>query len=84
MLFPLPDRVNGIWKLVAESTASGELGKAAKVGTDDGRGESAARLVCVYTEDFSDGEDVKRVLRKMKSIGLLDAAGRDIYYKCGK
>jgi len=84
MLFPLPDSVNRIWRLVADGTASGELGMAAKVATDDGKGESAARLICIYTEDFSDVEDVKRVLKRLKSMGLLDAAGRDISYKCGK
>lgn len=84
MLFPRPDSVERIWRLVADGTASGELGMAAKVATDDGRGESAARLICIYTEDFSNAEDVKRVLKRLKSMGLLDAAGRDIYYKCGE
>lgn len=84
MLFPLPDSVNRIWSIVADGTASGELGMAAKVATDDGRGENVARLICIYTEDFSDMDDVKRVLKRLKSMGLLDAAGRDIYYKCGK
>ena len=84
MLFPSPENVNRIWSLVAEGTAAGELGMAAKVATDDGSGDNNARLICLYTEDFGDREDNKRVLKRMREIGLLAAAGRDIYYKCGK
>ena len=84
MLFPSPENVNRIWSLVAEGTAAGELGMAAKVATDDGSGDNNVRLICLYTEDFGDWEDNKRVLRKMKDIGLLAAAGRDIFYKCGE
>ena len=83
MLFPSPENVNRIWGLVAEGTAAGDLGMAAKVATDDGKGDNNVRLICLYTEDFADWDDNKRVLKKMKDIGLLAAAGRDIYYKCG-
>lgn len=41
------------------------------------------RLICVYTMDFNDMEDVGRVVRKMRDLGLVETK-KPIYYKCGK
>lgn len=86
MLFPMAEDVNRIWSLVATAVADGELGQAAKVATDDGSGNGGARLICVYTEDFSDKGDVGRVLRRLDGMGLVEGRGpmgeeRGIYYK---
>lgn len=87
LLFPTADQVGRYWSLVATATAAGELGHAAKVATDDGSGNAASRLICVYTEDFSDKGDVRRVLERLAGMGLAGrAAGpmgeeRGIYYK---
>lgn len=86
MLFPSPADVDRCWGLVAEGTANRELGSAAKVAPDDDSGR--ARLICVYTKDFSDRADVKRVAERLKAMGLLRKKGlglgdedRGIYYK---
>lgn len=89
MLFPTPEDVNDVWRLVADATVSGQLGSGAKVATDSGLGDGRPRLVCVYTEEFFNDDDVKRVLKKLAVMGLAnqkEAAGapRGIYYKCGK
>ena len=90
MLFPLPEDVNAVWQHVAEATVSGHLGSSAKVATDGGLDHHGRpRLVCVYTEDFSNEKDVKRVLKKLVEMGLVnkkEAAGasQGLYYKCGK
>lgn len=86
MLFPIPDDVNSYWSLVATGTVANELGHAAKVGTDDGTGDRSPRLICIYTDDFEDKEDVKRVLRRLVGMGLVNkkgpmGEGRPIYYK---
>lgn len=86
MLFPMADDVNRYWSLVATATAAGKLGHAAKVATDDGSGSVSPRLICIYTEDFSDKEDVKRVLEGLVGMGLVKRRGpmgeeRGIYYK---
>ncbi|MCJ1437210.1 hypothetical protein MMC27_006596 [Xylographa pallens] len=70
MLFPTAADVNRVWGVVARATAAGELGGAAKVATENGQGANEARLICVYTEDFSDKQDVKRVLLKLEELGL--------------
>lgn len=90
MLFPPPEEVNAVWQHVADATVSGQLGSSAKVATDSGIDhQGMSRLVCVYTEDFSNEGDVKRVLKKLVEIGLVnkkEAAGasRGLYYKCGR
>ena len=87
MLFPYPEDVNGQWAIVAEATVNRELGTAAKVAPDSGDGDRTPRLICVYTKDFSDMEDVKRVLERLVELGLVKRKGaageeRGIYYKC--
>ncbi|CAI7629046.1 unnamed protein product [Penicillium viridicatum] len=79
MLFPTVDRVDEFWGAVARAMEKGELGDVAKVATDDGGGES--RLICVYTDDFGDVEDVKRVVSKLVDIGLVGKGPRSVYYK---
>jgi hypothetical protein len=87
MLFPAVEEVDLVWAAVAAATAGGELGVAAKVetaaeeeeGDDGGRG---ARLACVYTRDFRDEADVRRVLVGLKERGLVGRWG--LSYKCGE
>lgn len=83
MLFPMPEDVNRTWRIVAEATAKGELGTGAKVAADKGEGDREPRLICVYTTDFTDLKDVKRVLETMVEKGLVKRrAGSRISYKC--
>jgi hypothetical protein len=58
------------------------LGTVAKVETRVESGK--ARLVCVYTRDFRDKEDVARVLGRMRELELVRPGGRQIYYKSGE
>jgi hypothetical protein len=83
MLFCEVAEVDAIWTTVARATASNDLGIAAKVAPR-GYDDRQPRLVCVYTEDFTDMNDVARVLKKMLDLGLLSMKGRPIYYKCGE
>ncbi|RYP27172.1 hypothetical protein DL768_011324 [Monosporascus sp. mg162] len=99
MLFPSVKDVNKTWEIVARATANNELGIAAKVAPrpededdhndgdgDDGKGDDLdkARLICVYTADFRDMEDVRRVARKLKQLGLVPRRGRGLFYKPGR
>jgi hypothetical protein len=79
MLFPHSSVVDQTWRAVAKATLEGLLGCAAKVATDDGSG--GHRLVCVYTEDFTDEDSVARVLDKIQELGLVNEE-QGIYYKC--
>lgn len=80
MLFPTTDHVDSVWRTVVTALEEGKLGNTAKVATDDGSGH--VRLICVYTDDFGDKEDVKRVLGALAESNLVNAESRPIYYKC--
>lgn len=81
MLFPEPGSVNEVWGKVATATAGGRLGVGAKVET---RVQAAKeRLICVYTRDFRDKDDVARVLNRMRELELVRPGGRQVYYKSG-
>lgn len=82
MIFPSPSEVNEVWSVVAHATANNQLGISSKVAPDDGDDRSA-RLICIYTNDFEDMNDVRRVLLKLKDLGLVQKS-KAIYYKCGK
>ncbi|KAF3046757.1 hypothetical protein E8E11_005854 [Didymella keratinophila] len=77
MLFPMEPEVNRTWKTVVEAVITDRLGPTAKVASDEGKDE---RLICVYTKDFRDKDDILRVLRELEDLGLL-GQDRSIYYK---
>ncbi|KAI9758529.1 MAG: hypothetical protein M4579_003021 [Chaenotheca gracillima] len=83
MLFPVASSINSIWNPVAEATANNTLGTAAKVATaTEESSDRGPRLVCVYTKDFADVEDVKRVLERLVELGVVQTGRKGIYYKC--
>ena len=82
MLFLNGPILDSTWSLISHATATNELGIGAKVATDHGSAEQASRLICIYTADFNDMDDVTRVLRKMVEMGIVHTS-RHIYYKCG-
>ena len=78
MLFPeLPD-LPRIWRLVVDGVINNRLGPVAKVAPD--AGSNRARLICIYTRDFRDKDDVLRVLQELVSVGVT-GTGKPIYYK---
>jgi len=79
MLFPSEENAPGIWKQIVTATLESQLGIAAKIASD-----GDPRLICVYTKDFSDEADVKRVVQQLKDMNLLpdESSNRGIYYKC--
>lgn len=80
MFFPSASHVDSVWKTIVTAVDKGDLGGCVKVATDSGSGQT--RLICVYTHDFGDKEDVKRVLEALVEMELVDGEGRPIYYKC--
>ena len=59
---------------VVEGTINNHLGSAAKIAT------SGAPVICIYTKDFRDVNDVRRVLEELVSMGLVKPR-RAIAYK---
>lgn len=84
MLFCPVHTVNDVWGIVAKATASNELGIAAKVATRSEVDPRTERLICVYTADFADKNDVERVATKLKQLGLVHVRKKPLYYKPGQ
>jgi hypothetical protein len=82
MLFPEPAFVNEVWAKVAKATANDELGVTAKV--EPRVQNKKERLVCIYTRDFRNKDDVARVLNRMRELELVRPSGKQIYYKSGQ
>jgi hypothetical protein len=84
MLFVSPTTLPEIWSRIATATSTNSLGIAAKVAPHDPYSTSTSRLICIYTEDFSNIPDVIRVLKALKELGVVEGSGKQgIYYKCG-
>lgn len=81
MLFPPLSKVDKTWAAVAGATAKGKLGVGAKVATKpEFEGANNRRLICVYTKDFADKEDLRNIVIKLENMGLVTRE-RPIYYK---
>ena len=81
MLFPMSDDLPLVWRLVAEATAAGNLGPVSKVGIWEPTHATKPTVICVYTKDFSDLNDVKRVLSNLNELNIVNKAAK-ISYKC--
>lgn len=81
MLFPSMERVDAVWAAVVGTTVRGELGIGAKVATNSENEESKARLICIYTRDYEDLDDIRRVIEKLVDLELVTEKTRPIYYK---
>jgi hypothetical protein len=68
-----PEHHDEVWKKVRTATRNGTLGVSAKAATakpNDQKGSSRALSVIVYTADYEDHGDVRRVLAGIRDIGI--------------
>ena len=68
MPFTPPEQVREVWAGIVEATEAGRLGHKAKVATDHRPGKEV--LICVYTKDHRDIDDVARVLSELRAMGI--------------
>ena len=69
-----------IWLKIKRATENGTLGNLAKMATAKPNGvftNSKVRVICVYTYDWRDKDDVMRVREELRKIGIT----RKIAYK---
>lgn len=81
MLFNVGEKHDLAWEKVRVSTELGELGPSAKAATAFrnliSNDSSRALVICVYTYDYCDEGDVRRVLVRLREIGVTE----DLSYK---
>lgn len=66
------DQIDARWDQIKQATGQGHLGIAAKAATarQNPRATSRAKLICVYTRDWQDHGDVRRVLYGLRKLGV--------------
>ena len=64
---------NALWGVIARATTEGKLGPSAKCGTareNPNAYNPMQTVICVYTPDFDDNEDVMRVRDVLRELGV--------------
>src|SRR5262249_26877437 len=72
MLFIRQEHVNEVWEKIRQATEQGLLGICCKVATamhnsPQARSETS-KLICVYTYDYDDQADVRRILAALRTL----------------
>ena len=74
LIFVNPRRLDSVWRKIKYATENGKLGYESKTATakpNSLAGKSRQKVVCVYTYDWTDEEDVKRVRYELKNLGII-------------
>jgi len=72
MVFSRTDKVDTNWSMIAIALVQGELGSCAKVNPTQSMHELNAteHVICVYTDNFVDQSDVRRVRNALRRLGV--------------
>lgn len=73
LVFVNKDQVDQIWRSIKEATELGKLGDSSKVATDRSNPNAKntnQKVICVYTYDWTDEEDVKRIREELRNLGI--------------
>lgn len=64
--------VDEVWDKIKKATEEGKLGSSAKVATakPNPLGTQGKRVICVYTYDYKDEKDVKRVREELRKLDI--------------
>lgn len=74
LIFVSLEYVDAVWMKVKYATENGRLGSESKVATVKHNPLAEKRkqkVICVYTYDWADQEDVKRIRRELKMLGVI-------------
>jgi len=73
LIFVDLENVNEVWAKIKKAVEEGKLEDSAKVATAKPNllaGKSKAHVICVYTYDWSNERDVKRVREELRKLGI--------------
>jgi hypothetical protein len=73
LVFVHVTRVDEVWESIRSATMRGELGPEAKVSTMKPNPNATTldkKVICVYTYDWADEADVRRVRQKLRELGI--------------
>lgn len=72
LIFVDPEDVDEVWAKIKRAVEEGRLGDSAKVSTGkpNPHATSRQRVICVYTYDWTDEKDVKRIREELRKLGI--------------
>lgn len=73
LVFVQPDDVDKIWEKIKKATEDGLLGGTSKVSTaarSKSYSGSKQHVICIYTDDWTDENDVMRVREELRKLGI--------------
>jgi hypothetical protein len=73
LIFVPKDEIDAVWEKVAVATREGKLGSRSKVSTNRPNPrtiDSGVGVICVYTYDWEDKEDVMTIREALRGIGI--------------
>lgn len=72
LIFVSPKEINELWQKVKLALKNGKFGDSAKVSTakPNPNANSKDHVICVYTYDWTDKEDVMRIRNELRNIGV--------------
>lgn len=65
--------VNDVWAKIKNAVEEGRLGDSAKVATAKKNplaNDPNVKVICVYTYDWADEKDVRRIREELKKLGI--------------
>ena len=73
-LLPLrPEKLDEVWPSVKQATEEGKLGQGSMAATakpNPRASRSVEKMICVFTYDWTDAEDVRRVRQALRDLGI--------------
>jgi hypothetical protein len=68
------EQIDTVWAQIKSATELGHLGSLSKVSTakqNPNSTNSSEKVICVYTYDWTDIDDVRRIRQKLRELGIL-------------
>jgi hypothetical protein len=73
LIFADIKKIDELWSKIKKATEEGKLGRHSKVATAKPSPlaiDSETKVICVYTYDWTDEEDVRRVREELRKLGI--------------
>lgn len=73
LIFIPLSQIDAVWEEIKTATEEGRLGSSAKVATAHPNPNATSpdtKVICVYTYDWTDEADVRRIREELRSLGI--------------
>jgi len=73
LIFVPIERIDRVWSQIKLATEAGRLGEQSKVATvktNPNATNSNIKVICVYTYDWTDEEDVMQIRQELRRLGI--------------